>query len=87
VLSPLRPFAHPCAASSRDVATVPVALETQIAALRPVACHQQRFAVSAARNAGFVSEREAREMYDLAATLRNDLLAWLRKEHPRLLPR
>jgi hypothetical protein len=37
--------------------------------------------------AGVVSEREAREMYDLAVGLRDDVLAWLRKQHPKLLTR
>ena len=37
--------------------------------------------------AGVVSEREAREMHELAAGLRNDVLAWLRKHHPKLLRR
>ncbi len=37
--------------------------------------------------AGVVSEREAREMHDLAVALRNDVLAWLRKQHPKLLAR
>ena len=35
--------------------------------------------------AGVVSEREAREMYELAAGLRDDVLAWLKKEHAPLL--
>ena len=35
--------------------------------------------------AGVVSEREAREMYELAAGLRDDVLAWLKKEHASLL--
>lgn len=37
--------------------------------------------------AGVVSEREAKEMHELAVGLRNDVLAWLRKQHPKLLPR
>jgi hypothetical protein len=37
--------------------------------------------------AGVVSEREAREMHRLAQTLRDDVLAWLRKQHPKLLKR
>ena len=36
-------------------------------------------------SAGVVSEREAREMHELATGLRNDLLAWLGKQHPKLL--
>lgn len=35
--------------------------------------------------AGVVSKREAREMYELAATLRHDVLMWIKKEHGRLL--
>ena len=35
--------------------------------------------------AGVVSEREAREMHELAVALRGDVLAWLRKHHPKLL--
>lgn len=37
--------------------------------------------------AGVVSEREAQEVYELAVALRDDLLAWLRKGHPKLLRR
>ena len=37
--------------------------------------------------AGVASEREAREMHELATTLREDVLAWLRKQHPKLLQR
>lgn len=36
-------------------------------------------------SAGVVSEREAREMHELAVALRDDVLAWLRKHHPKLL--
>jgi hypothetical protein len=36
-------------------------------------------------SAGVVSEREAREMHDLATGLREDVLAWLGKQHPKLL--
>ena len=36
-------------------------------------------------SAGVVSEREAREMHELAAGLREDVLAWLGKQHPKLL--
>ena len=35
--------------------------------------------------AGIVSEREAGEMYELAAALRDDVVAWLKKEHAELL--
>lgn len=35
--------------------------------------------------AGVVSDREAREMYELAVGLRDDVLAWLKKEHATLL--
>ena len=35
--------------------------------------------------AGVVSEREAREMHELAVGLRDDVFAWLRKQHPKLL--
>jgi hypothetical protein len=37
--------------------------------------------------AGVISEREAREMRELAVGLRDDVLAWLRKQHPKLLRR
>ena len=37
--------------------------------------------------AGVVSEREAREMHELAAGLREDLLAWLGKRYPKLVQR
>jgi len=37
--------------------------------------------------AEIVSEREAREMHNLAETLREDVLAWLRKQYPKLLKR
>ncbi|MBI5908670.1 MAG: hypothetical protein HY848_01745 [Betaproteobacteria bacterium] len=36
-------------------------------------------------SAGVVSEREAREMHELATGLREDVLAWLGKQHPKLL--
>lgn len=35
--------------------------------------------------AGVVSEREAREMHELAVALRDDVLAWLAMQHPKLL--
>lgn len=35
--------------------------------------------------AGAVSATEAREMHALATALRDDVVAWLRKHHPRLL--
>lgn len=35
--------------------------------------------------AGVVSALEAREMHELASGLRDDVVAWLRKRHPRLL--
>lgn len=35
--------------------------------------------------AGVVSVQEAHEMHELAAGLRNDVLAWLSKHHPHLL--
>ena len=35
--------------------------------------------------AGMVTEREAQEMHDLAAVLRDDVLVWLRRHHPELL--
>ena len=38
-------------------------------------------------SAGVVSEREAREMHELAGGLRDDVVAWLRKHHPKLLGR
>jgi len=37
--------------------------------------------------AGVVSEREAREMHDLAVALRDDVLAWLGKHCPKLVKR
>jgi len=37
--------------------------------------------------AGVVSEREAREMHELDVALREDVLAWLGKQHPKLLQR
>jgi hypothetical protein len=37
--------------------------------------------------AGVVSEQEAREMHELAVGLRDDVLAWLRKQHPKLAGR
>jgi hypothetical protein len=36
-------------------------------------------------SAGAVSGSEAREMHELATGLRDDVVAWLRKHHPRLL--
>ncbi|MGH8681966.1 MAG: hypothetical protein ACREVS_08530 [Burkholderiales bacterium] len=38
-------------------------------------------------SAGVVSEREAREMHELATTLRDDVLVWLGKQYPKLLKR
>ena len=35
--------------------------------------------------AGSVSDKEAREMYELAATLRAKVEAWIRKNHPKLV--
>ena len=40
-----------------------------------------------AQVAGLVSDREAGEMREFAAALRKDVLIWLRKNHPKLLPR
>jgi len=37
--------------------------------------------------AGVVSGQEAAEMHRLAASLRDDVLAWLRKNHAKLLRR
>ncbi len=37
--------------------------------------------------AGLVSDQEASEMHALASGLRDDTLAWLRKNHPKLLRR
>ena len=34
--------------------------------------------------AGVISEGEAREILELAAALRADVLAWLGKQHPKL---
>lgn len=38
-------------------------------------------------SAGVISEAEAREMLELSTGLRGDVLAWLGKQHPRLLKR
>lgn len=38
-------------------------------------------------SAGVISKGEAREMLDLATELRGDVLAWLGKQHPKLLKR
>lgn len=38
-------------------------------------------------NAGVVSAREAREMHELAVALRDNVFAWLGKQHPKLLKR
>ncbi len=35
--------------------------------------------------AGLVSEKDAREVRDLAASLRDDVVAWLRKSYPELI--
>ena len=48
---------------------------------------RQKRNIGGYETAGLVSEREAREMHELAASLRDDVLAWLRKNHPKLLPR
>ena len=48
---------------------------------------RQKRNIGGYETAGLVSEREAREMHDLAASLRDDVLAWLRKNYPKLLPR
>jgi hypothetical protein len=37
--------------------------------------------------AGVISEQEAREMHELAVELRDDVLAWLREQHPELARR
>lgn len=37
--------------------------------------------------AGLVSDQEASEMHGLATELRDDALAWLRKNHPKLMVR
>lgn len=37
--------------------------------------------------AGLVSEQEAGEMQHLAVSLRDEVLVWLRNNHPKLLPR
>ncbi len=42
--------------------------------------------ISDYERAGGVSEQEAQEMAALADRLREDLIHWLRKEHPRLIP-
>lgn len=38
-------------------------------------------------SAGVISKGEAREILELAAALRGDVLAWLGKQHPKLLKR
>ena len=38
-------------------------------------------------SSGVVSSREALEMYELAAALRDEVIAWLRKRYPKLLKR
>lgn len=48
---------------------------------------RQKRNIGGYESAGLVSEREAREMHELAASLRDDVLAWLRKNHRKLLPR
>ena len=48
---------------------------------------RQKRNIGGYETAGLVSEREAREMRELSACLRGDVLAWLRKNHPKLLPR
>lgn len=35
--------------------------------------------------AGMITGREAQEMHDLAAGLRDDVVVWLRRHHPKLL--
>ena len=47
---------------------------------------RQKRNIGGYETAGLVSEREAREMQELAASLRDDVLAWLRTHHPMLLP-
>lgn len=37
--------------------------------------------------AGVISGQEAREMHELAVGLRDDVFAWLRKQHPKLAGR
>ena len=41
--------------------------------------------VAGYETAGAVSAGEAREMHELAAALRDDVVRWLRKQHPKLL--
>lgn len=36
-------------------------------------------------SAGVVSEREAREMHELAVELRDEVVTWLRKNYPKLM--
>lgn len=43
--------------------------------------------ISDYERAGFVSDGEAEEMLDLATRLREDVLAWIREQHPGLLPK
>ena len=61
----------------------------EIAALLAIVERHDRFRkkrnIIGYESAGVVSEREAREMHELATGLRGDVLAWLRKRHPKLL--
>ncbi len=41
--------------------------------------------ISDYERAGAVSEQEAREMLDLAKSLRDTVIAWLKKNHPELI--
>lgn len=43
--------------------------------------------ISGYETAGVVSEQEAREMHELAVTLRDEVLTWLRTHHPKVSPR
>ena len=47
---------------------------------------RQKRNIGGYETAGVVSGREAREMHELAVSLRDDVLAWLRKNYPKLLP-
>ena len=48
---------------------------------------RKKRSISGYETAGVVSEQEAREMHALAVTLRDEVLAWLRKHHPKVSPR
>jgi hypothetical protein len=90
-----------CGGLPRRTRAAPLSDYTKSCAYHPLASHQDcRWPVTKIarfdrfrkkRNiggyeiAGVVSGPEAREMHELATGLRGDVVAWLRKHHPRLL--